>query len=187
MSVGPAFKGTMGPLRYIAPTYTSGSERGTYNRMALDNGFRGAIAAFNFGGTDLKLSYLSLESAGSRDYSPVTTDLAEARKSSTLMAELKTEKWSLKLENKRLIHDGYITVTSAPIPYTLLTGCPVASCDYNNVRRENEWKLSWDYQYSERIGLQGGLYQRQRRDTQYHNPERKYHENGGNIGIAYTF
>ena len=187
VSVGPAFDNTMGPLRYIAPTYTSGSERGSYNRMTLNNGFRGAIAAFNFGGTDLKLSYLGLESAGRRDFSPVTTDITETMKSRKLMAELKAEGWSVILENKRLIHNGYISVTSTPIPYTMLTGCPVASCDYHNVRRENEWKLSWDYAYSKQIELKGGLYNRQRSDTQYHNPERKYNETGGSIGVAYQF
>ncbi len=186
-SLGPSFSGAAGALRYLAPTYVNGSERGTYNRLEIDNGFHGAIAGLEFGTTELRLGYLALQSTGSRDYSPVTTDLAEAMKSSKLVAELKATAWSLKLENNRMIHDGYITVSSSPIPYTLLTGCPVASCDYNNVRRENEWKLSGSYSYNKKVEWKGDLYRRQRQDTQYHYAERKYHETGGSIGVAYTF
>lgn len=187
VSLGPTLDGLPGPLRYIAPTYISGSESGSFNRLTLKNGFRGVIAGMQFNGTELHLSYQNLQSAGSRDYSPVTTDLAEAMKRSKLGVELEADDWSIKLENNRLLHDGYIAITSSPIPYTLLTGCPAASCSYNNVRRENEWKLSWSYSYTDRIELQGDLYQRQRKDTQYEYAERKYDESGGNIGVAYTF
>lgn len=187
VSLGPAFDGGMGVLRYIAPTYTSGSERGSFNRLTLDSGFRGLIAGFAFGETKLHLRYLDLQSAGSRDYSPVTADMAETLHSSKLSAELEAPEWSVKLENNRMVHDGYITVTDSPIPYTLLTGCPSASCSYDNVRHEDEWKLSGQYKYSAQLALQGELYQRERTDQQYEHTEHSYRESGGKLGIAITF
>lgn len=186
VSLGPAFNGS-GMLRYLAPTYTSGSERGSFNRLTLDGGFRGLVAGLGFGETTLRLSYLDLQSAGRRDYSPVTTDMAETQHSSKLSAALEAPAWSLTLENNRSVHDGYITVTDSPIPYTLLTGCASASCDYDNVRREDEWKLSGQYRYSLQLTLQGQLYQRERTDQQFEVAEHNYRESGGKLGIAITF
>jgi hypothetical protein len=186
VSLGPAFNGR-GVLRYLAPTYTSGSERGSFNRLTLDSGFRGLIAGLGFGETTLRLSYLELQSAGRRDYSPVTSDMAETQHSSKLSAALEAQAWSLTLENNRSVHHGTITVTDSPIPYTLLTGCASASCDYDNVRREGEWKLSGQYRYSSQLTLQGQLYQRERTDQQFEVAEHNYRESGGKLGIAITF
>jgi hypothetical protein len=193
VSLGPALAGTpttqgpMGPLRYIAPTYVQGSERGSFNRLTIDSGFRGVVVGMAFGELQLRLRHLDLKSRGERDYSPVTDDLAEARQSSKLALELEAPHWLLTVENNRFTHDGYITVTAAPIPYTLLTGCASASCSYENVRREDEWKLGVRYRYSPRFSLNGELYQRERHDQQYEEPPHRYRELGGKLALAITF
>ncbi|MCW8917220.1 MAG: hypothetical protein OQL08_00170 [Gammaproteobacteria bacterium] len=185
LSLGPTI--TAGPLRYLAPSYIQGSERGSFNRLNLDSGIHGIVAGLAFGEVTLRLGYLETESSGARDYTPVTDDLAEARQGSQLSAELEGTAWSLKLENNRFTHDGYITVTSTPLPYTVLTGCATTSCTYTNVRREDEWKLSGRYRYSTRIMVHGELYQRARRDRQFETDEHNYREAGGNIGLALSF
>jgi hypothetical protein len=190
VSFGPAFDAAtsaMGPLRYLAPTYTQGSERGSFNRLNIDSGIHGVVAGMAFGEIKLRLGYLQTQSSGRRDYSPVTADLAEALQSSRLSAELEGTGWSLKLENSRLTHDGYITVTSTPLPYTLLTGCATTSCTYDNVRKEDEWKISGRYRYSPRITVNGEFYQRERRDRQFEAAAHNYRETGGNLGIALSF
>jgi hypothetical protein len=185
LSLGPLFNNGIGPLRYLAPTYITGSVSGSFNELQLNEGIRGAIAGMKLGATTLRLSYLNLQSAGSRDYSPITNDLVEAKRSSSLALELENEKWDVKLENNRLHHDGYITATN--VPYTIIVGCGPAPCDYNNVREEGEWKLSWHYTYSPRIGLLGEFYNRARTDRQYELAEHKYSESGDNLGLAITF
>jgi hypothetical protein len=193
VSLGPALGGTsiaqglLGPLRYIAPTYVQGSERGSFNRLTIDSGLRGVVVGMAFGELQLRLHHLDLKSRGKRDYSPVTDNLVEARQSSKLALELEAPHWSLKLENNRFTHDGYITVTETPIPYTLLTGCASASCVYDNVRREDEWKLGGRYRYSPRIALNGEFYQRERHDQQYEASPHHYRESGGTLALAITF
>jgi hypothetical protein len=134
LSLGPLFSNGAGPLRYLAPTFVTGSESGSFNELPLDSGIRGAIAGMKFGDTTLRLSYLNLQSVGSRDYSPVTNDLAEAKRSSSLALELENDKWSAKLENNRLHHDGYIT--AANVPYTIIVGCGSAPCDSTTYARK---------------------------------------------------
>lgn len=185
LSLGPLFNNGIGPLRYLALTYVTGSVSGSFNELQLDSGIRGAIAGMKFDTATLRLSYLNLQSVGSRDYSPVTNDLAEAKRSSSLALELENDNWSVKLENNRLHHEGYIT--AANVPYTIIVGCGPAPCDYNNAREEDEWKFYWRYDYSSRIGLLGEFYHRGRTDRQYELAEHKYSESGGNLGVAITF
>jgi hypothetical protein len=185
VSLGPSFNGSMGALRYIAPTYTSGSERGSFSRLGLDNGIRGAVVGMLFGETKARLSYLNLQGAGRRDYSPVTTDLAESQHSTALVLELEAAKWSLKLENRQIEKNGYITITT--FPYDLMVGCSATPCSYNNYREEDELTFSGRYTYSPLITLHGELYQRRRKDQQYEAATRNYLESGGEIGLSVTF
>ncbi len=192
--LGPRFDGD-GPLRYIAPTFIGGSEPGSFNAMRIDRGLRGGVVGMEFDGITVRASYTDTSSEGSRDYSPVTTDLAEANTARKVAIALQGEKWSLKLENKRSRHDGYVTVTNVVIepttpivfPYATLVGCGTPPCSYDNYREEREWKLSWRYDYSESLALLGDLYQRHREDQQFENAAHDYKESGGNIGVAVTF
>lgn len=184
LSLGPQLKGNVLGIRYVAPTYVSGSERGSFNELDLQNGFRGAIIGGQFGETRIRLRYLDLTSSGSRDYSPVTTDMAEKRDSSLLAMSLQNDTWDLTLQNRRSVHHGYITVTSSPIPYTLMVNCASASCSYDNTREENEWTLKWRYHLTQRIVLGGKFYRRDRKDKQYEEPLNHYIESGGALGMS---
>jgi hypothetical protein len=192
LSIGPRFNGGIGPLRYIAPTFISGSEAGSFNELNLDSGLRGLVAGLEFDKTTMRLTLLTSKSEGSRDYSPVSNDLAEAKEVVKLGLELTNDKWAVKLENKRSEHDGDIVVNNVAVgstilPYAMLVGCGAPPCSYNNYRKENELKVSWRYSYSDTIALHGDLYQRQRDDQQYEGAEHNYKETGGKIGVAVTF
>lgn len=185
LSLGPAFSGTLGPLRHIAPTYVTGSERGAFNELRLDGGIRGAILGMAFGEAKVRLAYLDLNSEGSRDYTPVTsTPMAEKRHSRSLSVELEADAWSASVQNTVSTHHGYITLDN---PYAVLVACTSPPCSYDNQRDEDEWKLKLKYRYSKQFTLQGEFYQRKRKDRQYELAPAEYSEGGGNLGVNITF
>jgi len=183
-SLGPQLDGSMLGIRYVAPTYVSGSERGSFNELDLQNGLRGAIIGGQLGETRIRLRYLNLTSSGTRDYSPVTNEMAEKQNSSLLALSLQHDDYDITLQNRRSTHHGYITLTSSPIPYSFMVNCPSTSCSYDNAREENEWSLKWRYRLTQRIVLDGKFYSRDRKDKQYEEPLHHYIESGGALGIG---